>query len=140
LCGSAHALAALAAFEHALEVHPVSSQHAARQIIALADALAAHVWRVQLDWAHLAGHTPDPAPVARARRLVSLIAAALYPDGDWLAIGGGRFAPNATALQDARVQLLALVAAIDVDRALVALRARIAGALIGADPIRFPAA
>jgi hypothetical protein len=138
LCGSAHALAALMAIEAAAGLEPEPAHRAARDTIALADAFAAHVWRVQLDWTALTEQAAKPFAVAQARRLVEAIATALYPDGDWRAVGGGRLAPDAVLLVRAREQLQQLRASIDLDRSLAALRARLASAMVGADSVWVP--
>lgn len=101
LCGSAHALAALQAVENAAGIAPDPAHVSARSTLALADAMAAHVWRECIDWMHLLQLPAEPAPVAAARRLVGQIARASYPDGDWRRPGGGRLAPDMAALEQA---------------------------------------
>lgn len=134
LCGYAHALAACDAAETVCGVHVGPEHHAARATIALADAVAAHVWRGAIDWQLLLNRPANAERTVQAGQLVASIAAGLYPRGDWCAVGGGRLAPNPAQLTTARGQLRALRATLDLERALAALRAGLSSALIGADP------
>lgn len=131
LCGSAHALAALQAVEAAAGIALEPAHLAVRGTLALADAMAAHVWRECIDWMALLDLPAVPAPVAAARRLVGRIAAACYPDGDWCRPGGGRLAPDAAALAQAREDLALLQAALRQVQALGRLQDAVAQALAG---------
>ena len=131
LCGTAHALAALQAVEVAVGHQPEPAHRAARATLALADALAAQVWRTCIDWPQLLGHEIAPTTVSRARRLVERIALAIYPDGDWRRPGGGRLAPDAGALADARTELLDLRAGLDLGGTLAVIRRQLVSALAG---------
>jgi coenzyme F420-reducing hydrogenase alpha subunit len=132
LCGTAHALSALQAVEAALHVELEPAQRVARTALAMADATAAHVWRTCIDWPQLLDRAVDATQVARARRLVAQIAAALYPGGDWRRVGGGGLNPDPEALANARAELAELRGAFDLATALSAshrgLRAALAGA------------
>ncbi len=131
LCGSAHALAALQAVEHAAAIAPELDQARARATLAEADALAAHVWRSGIEWPQLAG-TPTTAPlVAQARRLVGQIALAVYPQGDWQRIGGGRLDVDAAALKRALAELQGLRAQLDLADTLATMREPMALAMSG---------
>lgn len=101
LCGSAHALAALQAVENAAGIAPDPAHVSARSTLALADAMAAHVWRECIDWMQLLQVPAEPATVAAARSIVGQIARASYPDGDWCRPGGGRLAPDMLGLEQA---------------------------------------
>jgi Ni,Fe-hydrogenase I large subunit len=133
LCGMAHALAALQAIEASLGIEPDPAHLAARATLALADATAAHVWRTCIDWPQLAGEPVFASPVARARRLSERIAVALYPDGDWRRLGGGRLAPDAAALARACAELEQLRAETAPAVALSVLRQQLTSALAGAE-------
>jgi Ni,Fe-hydrogenase I large subunit len=132
LCGTAHALAALRAVEAALRVEPEPAQQVARTTLALADATAAHVWRSCIDWAQLLDRPVDATQVARARRLVGQIALAMYPDGDWRRVGGGRLKPDPDALANARAELAQLRDAIDLAAAVSTTRRSLRAAIAGA--------
>lgn len=134
LCGTAHVLAALQAIEAAAAIEPAPTHASARGTLAMADMLAAAVWRTCIDWAQLAGTPVEPGPVAQARRLVERIALALYPDGDWQRIGGGRLAPDAGALAAVRDELRDLPAQLDQTEVQAALRAPMAAAMSGMEP------
>lgn len=134
LCGTAHVLAALQATEAAASMVPASAHAAARNTLALADMLAAQIWRSCIDWAHLTRTPAVPGPVAQARRLVERIALALYPEGDWQRIGGGRLAPDGAALAAARAELKQLRAILDLTGALVTLRTEMVRAMAGTEP------
>ncbi len=67
LCPHAHAVAAQRALEDAAGVAPSPSEHAARDISVLSEALAAAVWRMGVDWPALRGAPPRLAPVKAAR-------------------------------------------------------------------------
>ena len=100
----------------------------------MADRLAAEVWRTCIDWALLTQTPAQPRPVAQARRLVERIARAIYPDGDWQRIGGGRLAPDAIGLATVRDELRQLLGQLDLADVQAALRAQMAVALSGAAP------
>lgn len=134
LCGKAHALAAMQAIEAATSTLPEPAHVAARGTLALADALAAQVWRTCIDWSQLAGAAAEPGPVAQARRLVDSIARAAYPDGDWQRIGGGRLAPAAVALAAARDELRQLRTQLDLAGVQESLRAPMECAMQGTEP------
>lgn len=131
LCGTAHALAALQAIEAATALTPGPAQQAARDTLALADRCAAQVWRSCIDWASLLGAQADSHRVAQARQWVGRIARALYPDGDWQRIGGGRLAPDAGALVAAREGLQHLREGLELDRWQSKLRSQAMDALSG---------
>lgn len=134
LCGTAHALAALQAIEAAATVVPEPVHASARSTLAMADRLAAQVWRTCIDWASLTQTPAQPRLVAQARRLVERIARAIYPDGDWQRIGGGRLAPDAIGLATVRDELQQLQGQLDLADVQAALRAQMAVAMSGAAP------
>lgn len=134
-CGHAHALAALQAVEAAQGIDVAPEHLRARTVLAQLDAVAAHVWRAALDWPVLAG-TPTHAPsVADARQAVTLAARALYPDGDWMAPGGGRLAPVPHELHRLRDALPPLEALLRDPRLGAAIEQRLADALAGIDTV-----
>lgn len=65
VCGLAHAAALGRALAMARSTEADDDTRAARQV--LAEAAAAHVWRVCIDWPAALGLPPRPAPVRRAR-------------------------------------------------------------------------
>lgn len=132
LCGSAHALAALEAVENAAGIVPDPAHVAARATLAIADAVAAHIWRECIDWMQLLALPMEPAPVAAARKLVAQIARASYPDGDWCRPGGGRLSPDLPALQQAREHLAELQSGLQSLRAGERVQGGIDQALAGA--------
>ena len=89
LCGTAHAVAALAAIEAALRIEVSPAQLAFRELMLLAEHGAALGWRILMDWPPLLGASrrcaPAPTsaaplpPLARSRRVRS-----------WTRIGGAR--------------------------------------------------
>jgi hypothetical protein len=134
LCGAAHAIAALRAIEAAAGIVPDPAHEAARRAIALADALAAHAWRGEFDWASLAGAEARPATVAAARRATESLQLALYPDGDALRPGGGRLAPPPSLAAEWSPVFARISASLRLDERLAAIRSGMAAALLGADP------
>ena len=134
LCGAAHAIAALRGIEAAAGIVPDPAHEAARRAIALADALAAHAWRSEFDWAPLAGGEPRPATVAAARRATESLQRALYPDGDALRPGGGRLAPGAALAAEWGPVFARIAASLQLEERLAAIRSGMASALVGADP------
>lgn len=134
LCGAAHAIAALRAIESAAGIAPDPAHEAARRAIALADALAAHAWRSEFDWAPLAGVEPRPATVAAARRATESLQRALYPDGDALRPGGGRLAAPAALAAEWAPVFARISTSLRLDERLAGVRSGMAAAMVGADP------
>lgn len=134
LCGTAHAVAGLRALEAAAGLVPAAAHEDARRLVCLADAVAAHAWRSCFDWDALLGKPPEPLPVATARRAVDGLARALYPDGDLLAPGGGRLAPDAGFSAHWTPVFRAIAAGLGLEARLAELCRALPAALAGADP------
>ncbi|MFN9731193.1 MAG: hypothetical protein ACK59M_12145 [Pseudomonadota bacterium] len=134
LCGAAHAVAGLRAIEAAAGVAVDPAHQAARRAIALADALAAHAWRCEFDWAGLAGEDARPVAVAAARRAAESLLRALYPDGDALYPGGGRLAASAALAAEWAPVFAKVAASLRLEQHLIALRRGLTVAMAGADP------
>jgi Ni,Fe-hydrogenase I large subunit len=131
LCGLAHGVAALRAIESARGARVEARHERAREIVARADAVAMHVWRLALDWPDALGVASSAGPVAAARRVVQHLPNTLYPRGDWLAPGGGALVSPAPDLHGVLEQLRKLVAELDpaaaLERMLVAVARRFDG-------------
>jgi hypothetical protein len=138
LCGTAHALAGLRAVEAAAGLVPAPAHEQARDLVCLADAIAAHAWRGAFDWCALLGEPARPLQVAAARRATEGIARALYPDGDLLAPGGGRLAPLSGLAAYWDPVFRASASGLELDQRLVALRSALPAALAGAGAAWIP--
>ena len=93
LCGTAHAVAGVAAIEAALGIEVSPAQLAFRELMLLAEHGAALGWRILMDWPPLLGEAPEVRACAEIRRA----AAAVRPiaeHGTWPRIGGARLLPN----------------------------------------------
>jgi hypothetical protein len=98
LCGTAQGLAGLEAVEDAAGIRVPPAQRMARHALGLVEILAEHAASVLRDWPGLLGEAPDPAAIKPLRPLIVAARKALYPDGDWAALGGGRLTPDHHAL------------------------------------------
>ena len=89
LCGTAHAVAGLSAFEAALRVEVPPAQLGFRKLLLLAEHGAALGWRLAMDWPPLLGMAPQVRACADIRRAAAAIStfAARTP---WIRIGGGK--------------------------------------------------
>ena len=74
LCGTAHAVAGLAAIETALEIEVSPAQRAFRELMLLAEHGAALGWRILMDWPPLLGDSPEVRACADIRRAAAAIA------------------------------------------------------------------
>jgi hypothetical protein len=108
LCGTAHALAGLAAIEAALGVVVAPTQRAYRDLLLLAEHGAALAWRIMMDWPPLLGAAPDAAGCAAVRRDVS----ALATGENWAQVGGARLRPDRAALGPVVADLRARLGAL----------------------------
>ncbi len=120
LCGTAQAVAGLAALEQAAGLAP---RHlAARRMLVLGETLAEHGLALARDWPALLGEAPLLPAAKILRNTATGLKSLLYPAGDWAHPGGGALAPLhadiATALSAARQALAALLGA-DPDQAVV---------------------
>ncbi|BAE50448.1 nickel-dependent hydrogenase large subunit [Paramagnetospirillum magneticum] len=98
LCGTAQGLAGLAAVENAVGIDAAPEQHKARRILCLIEMAAEHAAAALRDWPALLGEAPDLVALKPIRPLIMAVRKALYPEGDWLAPGGGRLAPDRETL------------------------------------------
>lgn len=117
LCGTAQAMAGLAAMEGAAGVRVPPPQAAARRALVLAETVGEHGLGVARDWPGLIGEEQDLGAARRIRTAMTAVRSALYPDGDWRTIGGGALAPNRGAVHSA-----------------IALARDVVADLLGADP------
>lgn len=101
LCGTAQAVAGLTAIESAAGLAPSPAQHGARRLMVLAETVAEHGLAMARDWPVLVGAASDMATARQIKTAMAGIRTALYPDGDWRALGGGRLAPDREALSSA---------------------------------------
>ncbi|MBI3447070.1 MAG: nickel-dependent hydrogenase large subunit [Magnetospirillum sp.] len=100
LCGTAQGLAGLEAMELAAGIVSAPAQRMARRFLLLAETIAEHAMGIIKDWPALLGEEADLAQARPLRPLVTAAKRALYPDGDWSALGGGRLAPDRGALTE----------------------------------------
>lgn len=94
LCGTAQALTGLAAMEKAAAIAASPAQKAARSLLLLGESVSEHGLTVARDWPLLAGAAPSLDHAKRLRHALAGLRAALYPDGDWLHLGGGQLRPD----------------------------------------------
>ncbi len=115
LCGTAQALAGLAAVEQASGIAVAPAHLAARRLLLLAETVGEHGLGMARDWPALAGEAPDLAQAKALRAALARIRLGLYPDGDWTRPGGGRLHPDrpmlAAAAADAAAALARLLGA-----------------------------
>ncbi len=94
LCGTAQAMAGLAAMEQAMMLTAAPPHHQARHGLVLGETLAEHAMALGRDWPMLMDAPPHLAPVKTVRQAVAALRPALYPAGDWDRLGGGVLAPD----------------------------------------------
>ena len=87
LCGTAHAVAGLAAIEAALAIEVAPAQSAFRELMLLAEHAAALGWRILMDWPLLLGGSPELRACADIRRAAAA-ASTIAEHGSWPRIGG----------------------------------------------------
>jgi coenzyme F420-reducing hydrogenase alpha subunit len=104
LCGTAHAVAGLAAIEAALGIEVSPAQLAFRELMLLAEHGAALGWRILMDWPPLLGDAPDVRACAGIRRAAAA-AGNIAEHGTWPRIGGARLRPNLENLRQAMSEL-----------------------------------
>ncbi|OAN47919.1 nickel-dependent hydrogenase large subunit [Magnetospirillum moscoviense] len=98
LCGTAQALTGLEAMEQAGGLFASPATRAARRILVSAEAVAEHGMALARDWPMLMGERPDMETARKFKRTLATVRQHLYPDGDWLTLGGGRLAPDISHL------------------------------------------
>lgn len=94
LCGTAQALTGLAAMEKAAAIAASPAQKSARRVLLLGETVAEHGLTIARDWPLLAGASPALDHAKRLRHALAGLRKALYPDGDWLHLGGGQLRPD----------------------------------------------
>src|SRR5664279_1213609 len=73
LCGTAHAIAGLAAIEAALGIEVSPAQRDFRELMLLAEHGAALGWRILMDWPPLLGRPSDVRACANIRRATAAV-------------------------------------------------------------------
>lgn len=104
LCGTAHAVAGLAAIEAALGIEVSPAQFAFRELMLLAEHGAALGWRILMDWPPLLGDAPEVRACADIRRAAAVVST-IVEHGTWPRIGGARLRPNRDDLRQAMSEL-----------------------------------
>ena len=89
LCGTAHAIASLAAIEAALGIEVSPAQLAFRELMLLAEHGATLGWRILMDWPPLLGGSSEVRACADIRRAAAAVSA-IAERGRWARIGGAR--------------------------------------------------
>lgn len=128
LCGTAQAVAGLTAMESAAGVIVPAPQVGARRLMVLAETVAEHGLAVARDWPALIGIPQDLAAARLIKAAMAGIRPALYPDGDWRMLGGGRLAPDRGALATAITTAEDAVARLDAIATTVLARVATHGA------------
>ncbi len=99
VCRIAQGLAGSMAVEQALGIDPGPSQQAARSLLLRGETALDHATSALLVWPTLVGKRPVAFHALKALRTsLAGLCDCLYPDGDWMRPGGGRLAPDQTAL------------------------------------------
>ena len=101
LCGTAQAVAGLAAVEQAAGVAVAAPHRAARRLLLLAEMVGEHALGMARDWPALLGETPDLEAAKTLRIALARLRPALYPGGDWTRPGGGALRPDRSELDAA---------------------------------------
>jgi coenzyme F420-reducing hydrogenase alpha subunit len=104
LCGTAHAVAGLAAMEAALGIEVSPAQFAFRELMLLAEHGAALGWRILMDWPPLLGDAPEVRACADIRRAAAAVST-IVEHGSWPRIGGARLRPDRDDLRQAMSEL-----------------------------------
>jgi coenzyme F420-reducing hydrogenase alpha subunit len=93
LCGTAHAIASLAAIEATQGIEVSPAQLAFRELMLLAEHGAALGWRILMDWPPLIGGPPNVRACADIRRAAAAVST-VAEHGAWARIGGARLRPD----------------------------------------------
>jgi coenzyme F420-reducing hydrogenase alpha subunit len=93
ICGTAHAIASLAAIESTLGIEVSPAQLAFRELMLLAEHSAALGWRILMDWPPLLGGSPDVCACADIRRAAAAMST-VAERGRWAHVGGARLRPD----------------------------------------------
>ncbi len=110
LCGTAQALAGIAAMEAALGLVPSPAQRMARRVLLRVESVTEHAQGILRDWPALLDEPPDLASIKPLRPMVTAAKRALYPHGDWARPGGGRLTIDHGALIE-QMRLMTTLAA-----------------------------
>src|SRR5674476_91579 len=86
LCGTAHAIASLAAIEATQGIEVSPAQLAFRELMLLAEHGAALGWRILMDWPPLIGGPPNVRACADIRRAAAAVST-VAEHGAWARIG-----------------------------------------------------
>ena len=99
VCRIAQGLAGRRAVEQALGIDLGPPHEAARSLLLRAETALDHATCALLVWPVLLGKSPTAFHSLKALRAsLADLWTCLYPDGDWMRLGGGRLAPDKTAL------------------------------------------
>jgi coenzyme F420-reducing hydrogenase alpha subunit len=99
VCRIAQGLAGRRAVEQALGIDLGPPHEAARSLLLRAETALDHATCALLVWPVLLGKSPTAFHALKALRAsLADLWTCLYPDGDWMRPGGGRLAPDKTAL------------------------------------------
>ena len=88
LCGKAQTIAGLQATESALGLRVSRAQHAARDMLRLAEMLTQTAWRLCLNWPQALNLPPDPALPRLALAAEGQFEQALFGGAGWKSVGG----------------------------------------------------
>jgi coenzyme F420-reducing hydrogenase alpha subunit len=97
LCGTAQAVAGMAAVEAATGTTVAPTQFAARTLLLRAETAAEHALGLLRDSPTLLDRPPALAEAKAVRPALATLRKAIYPDGDWHRPGGGHLAPDRDA-------------------------------------------
>jgi coenzyme F420-reducing hydrogenase alpha subunit len=104
LCGTAHAVAGLAAIEAALGIEVSPAQLVFRELMLLAEHGAALGWRILMDWPPLLGDSPEVRACADIRRAATAVST-IAEHSAWARIGGARLRPDRGNLRQSMSEL-----------------------------------
>ncbi|MEL7028303.1 MAG: nickel-dependent hydrogenase large subunit [Pseudomonadota bacterium] len=111
VCPTAHAAAALDAIESAARIELDETQRAARELLAIGEAVSGCVWRAALSLARLVEVEANVEAVRRARAAAEGLAGAVY-SCDWRSLGGAAVRPNMSAVDNLVGELEGSAAAV----------------------------
>ncbi|HIJ38529.1 MAG TPA: hypothetical protein HPP80_06485, partial [Rhodospirillaceae bacterium] len=101
ICRMAQGVAGVTAIEDAGGLVVSAQQKAARRLLVAGETLLEQATQAALRWPLLMQDPPDFEGLKSLRLALSGLSQALYPDHDWLRVGGGRLTPDRVALAQA---------------------------------------